>query len=109
MWIVVVPGATPVTGTVIVELEPPLGKNVWVAATVAAAGLLELTATVMPLGGAFPERVTTKACVVVPTMVRLGGAYARVAPTTTCAVALLYPMAVAVMVTVPTSRPVTCG
>jgi hypothetical protein len=80
-WITAVPGATPVTGTVSVEGEPPFGRKVSCSGTVATPVALELKVTVIPLGGAAPERVSVKFCVAVPTIVRLGGAKLTVAVT----------------------------
>jgi hypothetical protein len=73
-WITAVPCATPVTGTVSVEGEPPFGRKVSCSGTVATPVALELKVTVIPLGGAAPERVSVKFCVAVPTIVRLVGA-----------------------------------
>jgi hypothetical protein len=71
-WITVVPGATPVTGTV---------TEVWPAAivavpepTVAALGLVETTVKVMPPKGAGPDRFRVRFWVAVPAIERVGGA-----------------------------------
>jgi hypothetical protein len=66
---VVVPAATPVTDTV-VEVVPAAIVAV-LEPTVAAAGLVEVTAKVMPPAGAGPERVKVRVSVAVPGMVRV--------------------------------------
>ena len=77
----------PVTGTTSVVNELPSGKNVRVEGTAATAGLLELRLIVKPVAGAAAVRASERFCVVVPTMVRLGGENVMVALTVTVAVA----------------------
>jgi hypothetical protein len=72
--------------TSVVKLLPS-GKKVRVEGTRATPGLLELRVIVRPVGGAAAERATNRFCVVVPTIVRLGGKKVRLAVTVTAAVA----------------------
>ena len=56
-WIVVVPAATPVTGTVVVVAFP---AKVTLDGTVAAPALVELSAIVKPLAGAGADKVKVR-------------------------------------------------
>ena len=79
-WIVVEPGATPVTVTV---AEVALAATLTVAGTVAAAVLLELKLIVTPPAGAGADRVNVRFCVAVPIILMLVGVNAAVAATVT--------------------------
>src|SRR5262249_40289019 len=103
---VVLPGATDVTGTF--TLGAP-ALNGTLPGTGAGPVLLEPRLTVIPPAGAGPERLSAKFCVVMPEMVRLRGANTIDALTVTGALASVKPGAVAVMVADPTLTPVTCG
>ena len=85
-WIVVVPGATPVTATVAVLV---LAAMVTVAGTVAAAVLLELKLIVTPPAGAGADNVNVRFCVAVPVMLRVVGEKLAVAATVTAWLAVV--------------------
>jgi hypothetical protein len=82
--ITVDPGATPVTGTVVVVAE---GANTAVAGTVATPVLSEARLTIKPPAGAGADNVSVRFLVVVPGMVRLVGEKRSVAFTCTACVA----------------------
>lgn len=81
---VVVPAATPVTGTVTVVAPTAM---VAVAGTVAAAMLLELKVTTKPPTGAGPDKVKVRFFVSVPFTDKVSGVKAMVAVTWTACVA----------------------
>jgi hypothetical protein len=70
-WIVVVPGATPVTNTVAVVEPAPMVAVL--EPTVATAELADVTLKVMPPAGAGPERVRVRLSVAVPGIERVDG------------------------------------
>jgi hypothetical protein len=105
---VVVPPATPVTGTVAVVA---LAANVALAGAVATLAFAEFTLTVSPPAGAGEDNVNVRFWVAFAFMVSVDGEKLRVTPlatpqiTSTCA--LGYPYDVAMMVDVPLATPVT--
>ena len=105
-WIVAVPAAMLVTGTLTL-VEPP--GMVTVAGTVATLVLLELRLTVTPLLGAGDDRVSVRFCVAIPLIVRVGGVKLSDAVTSTEPLSLANPGADAVIVADPKLTPVTCG
>jgi hypothetical protein len=70
-WIVVVPGVTPVTDTVVVVA--PAAMVAVLEPTVATAGLVDVTLKVMPPVGAGPERVRVRLSVAAPGIERVDG------------------------------------
>jgi hypothetical protein len=103
-WIVAVPPATLVTGTLTV-VEP--ARMVTIAGTVAALVLLELKLTVMPPLGAGDERVNVRFCVAIPLIVRVGGVKLSDAVTSTEPLSFANPGADAVIVADPKLTAVT--
>ena len=100
------PGATPVTGTVTVEVP---AKMVTVAGTEAAPGVPETRLMITPPAGAGTESVRARVCVAVPMMLTVGALNAIVALTLTVPDPAIKPVPVAVMVVEPSNTPVTVG
>jgi hypothetical protein len=104
-WIVAVPGATAVTGTVVVFAPD---TKLTVAGTVATAGLLELRLMITPPKGADADSVSVRFCV--PALkLRVGGLKTTVPVTCTDELPGVKPIAVAVIFAVPKLTPVTVG
>jgi hypothetical protein len=80
-----------------------------VPGTVATAVLLELRATVKPLGGAGPERLKVRFCTAPVPIVRVLGEKPTLPVTVTGWLAGRNPKAEALRLATPTFTPVTCG
>ena len=101
------PTPMPVTGTLTVLVPAPISI---VCGTAATAGLLELSVTLRPPGDGGPDNTSSKLSVTVRLIERLAWEKIKLNPFSTVVTAVFKPMALAVMVTVPTPpMPITFG
>ena len=105
-WMVAEPGARAVTGTCTVGEFP---ANVTVEGTDATVGSVEIRLIITPPAGAGNDRVRVRFCVPRPENESDGGANTAFAITCTVELAGAYPVAVAVILTVPKLTPDTVG
>lgn len=108
-WIVAVPGATPVTTMFTVVNELPSGKKFTLDCSVATAVLLDDKFTDRPSAGAAADKARGRMPVAFWAIVKVVCLKVTVAFTWTDCLALVKPVAEAVISAEPTFTPVICG